>query len=214
MRYILLITTFLVCSYSYGQTNNESLFEALTNSTGIPNPPSVLVLPSLEDISAIITPSNTLEDINDKFEDMAPYTGRDSISIPENAKGVWWRFYTQTTSLFNILAVSEEILSIDNEGIALWLQNIKTPNTVNSSSQRKLVISYFDLFNHMFFVFHYRDQDPTSQKIRDKQGFFVRILADSSYMQMSTSPNFEPEKSMYWRRFPEYNKEILNDQNF
>ena len=32
------------------------------------------------------------------------------------------------------------------------------------------------------------------------------MLSDQSYMQMSTSPNFEPEKSMYWRRFPKYNK--------
>ncbi|MGL4677074.1 MAG: hypothetical protein ACRCWI_05350 [Brevinema sp.] len=186
-------------------TQEGSAFEALTNSIGIPNPPRIVELPNLEVVSSIITPSNTLENIRNQFE---PYEGTNAQQIPTVVRGVWWRFYTQTTSLFNIPAISEEILSLEVND-ALWLQDIKTSKTVQSSSQRRLQVSYFDLFNHMFFVFYYRDQDPSAQKIRDKQGFFVRVLSDGSYMQMSTSPNFEPENSMYWRKFPQYEKATM-----
>ncbi|MGL5956413.1 MAG: hypothetical protein ACRC0X_07430 [Brevinema sp.] len=201
MRNILLIV--FVMGSLFAQ--ESSVFETLTNSTGIPNPPRIMELPDLEVVSSIITPSNTLEDIRNRFE---PYEGTNVQQIPLVVRGVWWRFYTQTTSLFNIPAVSEEILSLDTQE-ALWLQDVKTIQTVQSSSQRRLQVAYFDLFNHMFFVFYYRDQDPSSQKIRDKQGFFVRVLSDGSYMQMSTSPNFEPENSMYWRKFPQYEKETM-----
>ena len=204
MRIMILAISLLMQSYSFGVTNG-TIFSTLTNSTGIPNPPMMTILPPLEIVSSILTPSNTIEDINDQFIDDETYVGSQALRVPSNIHGVWWRFYTQSTSLFNITALSEEILSFDSDGTALWLQDVKTTSTVHSRSQRKLQVSYFDLFNNMFFVFHYRNQDPTSQKIRDKQGFFVRILSDQSYMQMSTSPNFEPEKSMYWRRFPKYN---------
>ena len=205
MRIMILAISLLMQSYSFGVTN-VTVFSTLTNSTGIPTPPTMALLPSLEIVSSILNPSNTIEDINEQFIDDEEYTGSEALYVPESMQGVWWRFYTQSTSLFNIIALSEEILSFDNDGTALWLQDVKTTSTVHSRSQRKLQVSYFDLFNHMFFVFHYRNQDPTSQKIRDKQGFFIRILSDQSYMQMSTSPNFEPERSMYWRRFPKYNK--------
>ena len=205
MRIMILAVSLLMHSYSFGVTN-DTIFSTLTNSTGIPNPPMMATLPALEIVSSILNSSNTIDDINDQFVDDEDYAGIEALYVPENIQGVWWRFYTQSTSLFNITALSEEILSFDNDGTALWLQDVKTTKTVHSRSQRKLQVSYFDLFNNMFFVFHYRNQDPTSQKVRDKQGFFVRILSDRSYMQMSTSPNFEPEKSMYWRRFPKYNK--------
>jgi len=204
MRIMILAVSLLIHSYFFGITN-VTVFSTLTNSTGIPNPPTMVDLPALEIVSSILNPSNTIDDINNQFVEDEDYIGIEALYVPENIRGVWWRFYTQSTSLFNITALSEEILSFDNDGSVLWLQDVKTTSTVHSRSQRKLQVSYFDLFNNMFFVFHYRNQDPTSQKVRDKQGFFIRMLSDQSYMQMSTSPNFEPERSMYWRRFPKYN---------
>ena len=205
MKTMILAVSLLIYSYSFGLTN-ETVFSTLTNSISIPTPPTLTTLPSLEIVSSILTPSNTLEDIEKQFEDDENlYTGDTALFVPPHIQGVWWRVYTQTTSLFNIPAISEEILSFDNKGIGLWLQDVKTTSTVHSTSQRKFQVTYFDFFDTMFFVFHYKDQDPMSQKVRDKQGFFIRIISDQSYMQMSTSPNFEPEKSMYWRRFPNYN---------
>lgn len=218
MKFILLVTVLFFQNILVAQTTeNPSLFTTITNSSVIPAPPSINTLPNLEVVSSIVNDSNTLEDIQAQFgPDVESYQGNLAQPVPAIAQGVWWRFYTQTTRLFNIPAVSEEILSL-NSRQALWLQDVKTSKTVHSSSQRRLNVAYFDLFNHIFVVFFYKDQDPMSQAIRDKQGFFVRVLSDGSYMQMSTSPNFEPDQSMYWRRFPNADivvqSEILKEES-
>lgn len=206
---IFYLLLFLMPVFVTAQATEEMPFTTLTNTTGIPSPPALNILPTLEVVSSIISSSNTLEDIKNQFPEAPIYEGDSAFYPPPNALGVWIRFYTQTTSLFNILAVSEEIIYVETNGNTFWLQNVKTKDTMNSSSHRKLQLTYYNLFDHMFFVFHYADQDPANQDVRDKQGFFVRILTDRRYMQMSTSPNFEPEKSMYWRQLPNYQKTQL-----
>lgn len=207
MKYFLLIALLFLQNIAITQTTDKpSVFSQLTNSSVIPAPPDINTLPELEVVSSILNSTNTLEDIQSQFgPDVESYKGNVAQTVPPIAQGVWWRFYTQTTRLFNIAAVSEEILSLAASQ-ALWLQDVKTVKTVQSSSQRRLNVAYFNLFNNIFVVFFYKDQDPMSQEIRDKQGFFLRILSDGSYMQMSTTPNFDPEQSMYWRKFP--NKKI------
>ena len=200
MKYYLLLL-FFVPNIFFAQTE-ETPFSVLTNSVGIPAPPSAQSLPVLEVISSIITPSNTIEDIKKEFPATPPYTGSTPLYPPDDSLGAWWRFYTQSSGIFNIPAVGEEILYIDKDSSAYWLQNIKTEETLKSSSKRKLYITYFDLFDNTLLVFHYTNQNPQDQEIRDKQGFFIRVSPSKEYMQMSTSPNFELEKSIYWRRFP------------
>ncbi len=210
MRIVLFIL--LLQTSIFAQSPNT--FSGLTNTTGIPVPPTIEMLPDLEVVSSIITSSNALEEIYEQFEyaDEEEYYGADILPIPDLVQGVWWRFYTQTTSLFNIPAVSEEILCIKPTG-AFWLQDVKTSSTVHSKSQRRLQVAYYNLFDNMFIVFFYRDQNPNDQAVRDKQGYFIRVLSDKSYMQMSTSPNFEPEKSMYWRYYPRVQKNVEISQD-
>jgi len=184
--------------------SNETAFTSITNTQlSIAPPPTIGELPPLEMVSSILNENTSIDDIKKKFtSNNTAYKGDITFYPTSDALGIWWRFYTQTTSLFNIPAVSEEILVIEEDGTALWLQDVKTTSTVQSQSHRSLQVSAFDLFGHLFYVFHYANQDPKTQSIRNKQGFFVRILSDKGYMQMSKSPNFEPEKSIYWRRFP------------
>ncbi len=202
---IIILLVFLLLNTSvFAQqppTTTTQVTNILTNITSIPAPPFVQSLPDYETVSSIITSSNSLKDIHDEFEKAEEYKGTNIQPIPDILQGVWWRFHTQKTTLYGIPAVSEEVLCLGYTS-AIWVQDIRTTSTVHSKSQRRLQVAYFDLFDNMFVVFFYRGQDPYSQEVRDKQGFFVRVLPDGSYMQMSTSPNFEQEKSMFWRTFP------------
>lgn len=196
------------------QDEIPSLFSRLSNTTEspVPEPPSLKALPSLEVLSSILNATNTLSDIKSKFEDsILPYSGTNVVELDDRYFGIWWRFYSQNSKLFDIPAVSEEMLIIETNGKAIWLQNIKTSRTLQSQSQRLLRITKYNLFGHNFIVFHYADQDPKSQKIRDKQGYFIRILPDQDYLQISKSPNFEPDQSIYWKRFPKPVPKNMND---
>ncbi|MGL4560901.1 MAG: hypothetical protein ACRCV0_01260 [Brevinema sp.] len=184
-----------------------SLFSTVSNTTTAPviDPPSLSELPSLGTISSILNATNTLEDIKSKFEkSLIPYEGTNGFTPKVEYQGMWWRFYTENSKLFNIPAVSEEILIIESNGQSIWLQNIKTSETLESQMQRLLRITQYNLFGHNFFVFHYADQDPLSQSVRDKQGFFIRTLPDQEYLQMSKTPSFEPQQSIYWKKFPKF----------
>ncbi len=64
----------------YEEQDNQNVFE--NNLTGIPAPPSINNMPSLDTLSSIITPSNTLEDIKNQFEDQEPYDGTNKNPLP------------------------------------------------------------------------------------------------------------------------------------
>ncbi|MGL4388004.1 MAG: hypothetical protein ACRCTJ_01250 [Brevinema sp.] len=210
MQCFLLLIFFAVSTYAQSLDNLvPSLFSTVSNTTEAPleEPPSLQDLPSLETISSILNATNTLEDIKSKFEKpLIPYENTNGNIPSEKYIGVWWRFYTENSKLFDIPSVSEEVLVIETNGRSFWLQNIKTKETLESRMQRLLIITQYNLFGHDFFVFHYADQDPRSQEIRNKQGFFMRSILDQGYLQMSKSPNFESDRSIYWKKFPTINK--------
>ncbi|MGL4366889.1 MAG: hypothetical protein ACRCTQ_01200 [Brevinemataceae bacterium] len=188
---------------NYKESNTNILTDTNSFDQSLPEVPQITVLPDLDIVSSIITPEISIENIKERFLfQNSPYQGSQWSTPTDAAIGVWWRFYSQTTSLFNIPAVTEEILSIESNGKSVWIQDVKTPQTLQSQSQRLLNIAEFNLFGYQFFVFYYQNQDPTSQEVRERQGFFVRILEKQGYMQMSKSTDFEPSQSIYWRRFP------------
>lgn len=167
-------------------------------------PPSPETLPHIDSMSSIIAPGTSLQDIMNNF---APkdetYIGNVQFLPPATAVGIWWRFYSQNTSVFNIPSVNEEMIIISTNADVIWLQDVKTSSSVRSKSQRLLKLAYFNLMNHMFFVFYYDGQDPYNQKVREEQGFFVRIISEQGFMEMSKNPTFPRDESIYWRYQPQ-----------
>lgn len=141
---------------------------------------------------------------------------REEFYVPSAAVGVWWRFYSQNTSIFDIPAVSEEMLVIAENGDVVWLQNIQTTSTIVSKSQRRLKLSIFQLpaAADPLWVFTY-SQNSNQQKIKtpedvaNQPSFFVRILNQQGFMQMSLSPLFPEGQTTYWRYYPKKIPEIL-----
>ncbi|MGL4394190.1 MAG: hypothetical protein ACRCS8_03095 [Brevinema sp.] len=208
MRCFALLLLFAVQSYAQSSLPEDyvpSLFSSMSNTTTAPiaEPPSLRELPSLDVISSIINATNTLDDIRSQFDtSLIPYEGAQEFAPSDEYIGVWSRFSTENTKLFDIPALNEEVLVIEANGRVLWLQNIKTKITLESRTQRMMIATQYNLFGYDFIVFHYADQDPRAQKIRDKQGYFVRYIEAQNYVQMSRSPNFETEKSFFWKHFP------------
>lgn len=167
-------------------------------------PPTPETLPNIDSMSSIIAPGTSLQDIMNNF---APkdetYIGNVQFLPPATAVGIWWRFYAQNTSVFNIPSVNEEMIIISSNADVIWLQDVKTSSSVRSKSQRLLKLAYFNLMNHMFFVFYYDGQDPYNQKVREEQGFFVRIISEQGFMEMSKNPTFPRDQSIYWRYQPQ-----------
>lgn len=163
---------------------------------------------------------------------------RPEYELPKAAEGLWWRFYSQNTSIFNIPAAAEEMLVIaPSTGEAVWMQTIQTSGTVQSKSQRRLQIAMY-LFNTgprnsstPLWFFYYPSsvysENPNPdmaeaesytkrvqnfpitnlQTVNNTPAYFVRILPDQGFMQMSKNPNFPADQTMFWRRYP---REIPN----
>lgn len=167
-------------------------------------PPSPEKLPGIDSLSSIIKPGTSLQDIMNNFASKdETYIGNVQFLPPTTAVGIWWRFYAQNTSVFNIPSVNEEMIIINTNADVIWLQDVKTASSVRSKSQRLLKLAYFNLMNHMFFVFYYDGQDPYNQTVREKQGFFVRIISEQGFMEMSKNPTFPRDQSIYWRYQPQ-----------
>lgn len=167
-------------------------------------PPSPETLPNIDSMSSIIAPGMSLQDIMNNFASKdETYIGNVQFLPPATAVGIWWRFYAQNTSVFNIPSVNEEMIIINTNADVVWLQDVKTTSSVRSKSQRLLKLAYFNLMNHMFFVFYYEGQDPYNQTVREKQGFFVRIISEQGFMEMSKNPTFPRDQSIYWRYQPQ-----------
>lgn len=167
-------------------------------------PPSPETLPNIDSMSSIIAPGMSLQDIMNNFASKdETYIGNVQFLPPATAVGIWWRFYAQNTSVFNIPSVNEEMIIINTNADVVWLQDVKTTSSVRSKSQRLLKLAYFNLMNHMFFVFYYEGQDPYNQTVREKQGFFVRIISEQGFMEMSKNPTFPRGQSIYWRYQPQ-----------
>ncbi|MGL5722101.1 MAG: hypothetical protein ACRCY4_06865 [Brevinema sp.] len=157
----------------------------------------------------------------------APYAGMVERYPPRAAVGVWWRYYAQNTSIFNIPAACEELLVIAENGDAVWLQNIQTSGTVQSKSQRRLSVSVYEGFGGTdapLWVFYYPSKEnsganPTGRPgprnvtntdtVFNQPSYFVRIFPDQGFMQMSKNPNFPQDQTMYWRYSPRVIPEIL-----
>ncbi|MGL5255212.1 MAG: hypothetical protein ACRC9L_09505 [Brevinema sp.] len=223
-----------------GDYNNIDISQFLINPTPgsmPPMPPSLTNSP--EDILSFIRrnfstftnsnilglPTNAQVAQPPRFE--APYSGMIERYPPKAAVGVWWRYYAQNTSIFNIPAASEELLVVAENGDVVWLQNIKTSGTVQSKSQRRLSLSVYEGFGGIsapLWVFYYPSKtapgaDPAARPsprnvtntdtVFNQPSYFVRIFPDQGFMQMSKNPNFPHDQTMYWRHSPRVIPEIL-----
>ena len=157
----------------------------------------------------------------------APYAGMIERYPPKAAVGVWWRYYAQNTSIFNIPAAAEELLVIAENGDAVWLQNIQTSGTVQSKSQRRLSLSVYENFagsDAPLWVFYYPSKEApganpaarpgpfnvtNTETVFNQPSYFVRLFPDQGFMQMSKNPNFPQDQTMYWRYSPRMIPEII-----
>ena len=170
---------------------------------------------------------STNSQVADPTRFQAPYAGMVERYPPKAAVGVWWRYYAQNTSIFNIPAAAEELLVIAENGDVVWLQNIQTSGTVQSKSQRRLSLSVYENFagsDSPLWVFYYPSKEAVganpaarpgpmnvtnTDSVFNQPSYFVRLFPDQGFMQMSKNPNFPQDQTMYWRYSPRIIPEIL-----